>query len=131
MAKLTGKVALVTGGSSGIGLATARRFVEEGATVIITGRQHKRLEEAASAIGGAIEAFQADIFKLSDLERLRAHLESRHGRVDVIFANAGGGALGAFGTVTEADFDRTVSTNLKGTFAPCKHCFRSCPTEAR
>jgi NAD(P)-dependent dehydrogenase (short-subunit alcohol dehydrogenase family) len=116
MARLTGKVAVVTGGSSGMGLATARRFVEEGATVIITGRRQGKLEEAVAAIGGAIEGFQADISNLEDLERLRAHVEAKFGRVDVIFANAGGGTLGAFGNVTEADFDRSVATNLKGAF---------------
>lgn len=116
MSKLAGKVAVVTGGSSGMGLATARRFVEEGASVIITGRRQSKLDEAVATIGGEIEGFQADIASLADLERLRAHVEANYGRVDVIFANAGGGTLGAFGEVTEADFDRTVATNLKGTF---------------
>ena len=116
MTKLAGKVAIVTGGSSGMGLATARRFVEEGASVIITGRRQVKLDEAVAAIGGAIEGFQADIANLADLEKLRAYIAAKHGRVDVIFANAGGGTLGAFGEVTEADFDRTVATNLKGTF---------------
>ena len=116
MTRLVGKMALVTGGNSGMGLATARRFVEEGATVIITCRRQGKLDEAVAAIGATIEGFQADIVQLADLERLRAHLESTHGRVNVIFANVGGGALGAFGTVTEADFDRTVATNLNGTF---------------
>lgn len=116
MTKLAGKIALVTGGSSGMGLATARRFVVEGASVIITGRRQAKLDEAVAAIGGAIEGFQADIASMADLEKLRAHIASKHGRVDVIFANAGGGTLGAFGEVTEADFDRTMAINLKGTF---------------
>ena len=116
MSKLAGKIAVVTGGSSSMGLATARRFVEEGASVIITGRRQSKLDEAVATIGGAIEGFQADIASLADLERLRAHIEAKYSRVDVIFANAGGGTLGAFGEVTEADFDRTVATNLKGTF---------------
>lgn len=116
MKRLQGKIAVVTGGSSGMGRATAKQFVSEGATVIITGRRQDRLDEAVAEIGGAIEEFQSDIANLADLERLRAHIAATHGHIDVIFANAGGGTLGAFGTITEADFDRTVSTNLKGTF---------------
>lgn len=116
MKRLEGKVAVVTGGSSGMGLATAKQFVAEGAKVVITGRRQDRLDEAVSHIGGAIEGFRGDIANLADLERLRAHIAKTHGRIDVIFANAGGGTLGAFGTISETDFDRTVSTNLKGTF---------------
>jgi len=116
MKRLEGKIAVVTGGSSGMGRATAKQFVAEGATVIITGRRQDRLAEAVAEIGGFIEGFQSDIANLDDLERLRAHIAAAHGRIDVIFANAGGGTLGAFGTITEADFDRTVATNLKGTF---------------
>lgn len=116
MNRLNGKIALVTGGSSGMGRATAQQFVAEGATVIITGRRQDRLDETVAEIGGAIEGVQSDIANLADLERLRDYIGAKHGRLDVIFANAGGGTLGAFGTVTEADFDRTVATNLKGTF---------------
>jgi NAD(P)-dependent dehydrogenase (short-subunit alcohol dehydrogenase family) len=116
MKRLSGKIALVTGGSSGMGRATARQFVAEGATVIITGRRQDRLDDAVAEIGGTIEGFRSDIADLADLERLRAHIADTHGRLDIVFANAGGGTLGAFGTVTEADFDRTVATNLKGTF---------------
>lgn len=116
MRRLDSKIAVVTGGSSGMGRATARQFVAEGATVIITGRRQDRLDDAVAEIGGAIEGFKGDIADLDDLERLRSHIASRYGRIDVIFANAGGGTLGAFGTISEADFDRSVSTNLKGTF---------------
>ena len=116
MKRLDGKVAVVTGGSSGMGRATAKQFVAEGATVVITGRRQDRLDEAVAEIGGSIEGFRGDIAHLDDLERLRAHIAATHGRIDVIFANAGGGTLGAFGTVTEEDFDRSVTTNLKGTF---------------
>lgn len=116
MKRLEGKIAVVTGGSSGMGRATAQQFVAEGATVIITGRRQDRLDEAVAEIGGAIEGFQSDIADLADLERLRARIAKAHGRIDVLFANAGGGTLGAFGTVTEADFDRTIGINLKGTF---------------
>lgn len=116
MKRLEGKVAVITGGSSGMGLATAKQFVSEGATVIITGRRRDKLDEAVKEIGGAITGFQSDIANLHDLERLKEHIEKNHRRIDVIFANAGGGTLGVFGSVSEADFDRTVSTNLKGTF---------------
>ncbi|KAB1073000.1 SDR family oxidoreductase [Methylobacterium planeticum] len=116
MRRLEGKVAVVTGGSSGMGRATAKQFVAEGAIVIVTGRRQDRLDEAVAEIGGAIEGVVSDIASLADLERLRAHIADRHGRIDVLFANAGGGTLGAFGTISEADFDRSVTTNLKGTF---------------
>ena len=116
MNRLEGKIAVVTGGSSGMGRATAKQFVAEGASVIITGRRQNRLDDAVAEIGGAIEGFVSDIADLADLERLRAHIADRHGRIDVIFANAGGGTLGAFGAISEADFDRSVTTNLKGTF---------------
>ena len=116
MKRLEGKIAIVTGGSSGMGLATAKQFVAEGATVIITGRRQDKLNETVAEIGGAIEGIQSDIANLEDLERLRAHIAEKYGRIDVVFANAGGGTLGAFGTITEADFDRSVSTNLNGTF---------------
>jgi NAD(P)-dependent dehydrogenase (short-subunit alcohol dehydrogenase family) len=116
MKRLEGKIAVVTGGSSGMGRATAKQFVAEGATVIITGRRQDKLDETIAEIGGSIEGLQSDIADLADLERLRAHVAEAHGRIDVIFANAGGGALGAFGTISEAAFDATVSTNLKGTF---------------
>lgn len=116
MKRLEGKIAVVTGGSSGMGLATAKQFVAEGASVIITGRRQDKLDEAVAEIGGAIEGFQGDIADLADLKRLHAHIAEGYGRIDVIFANAGGGTLGAFGTIEEADFDRTVTINLKGTF---------------
>ena len=116
MKRLEGKIAVITGGSSGMGRATAQQFVAEGATVVITGRRQDKLDEAVAEIGGAIEGFQGDIADLADLERLRVRIAEAHGRIDVLFANAGGGTLGAFGTVTEADFDRTIAINLKGTF---------------
>ena len=114
--RLTGKVAVVTGGNSGIGLATAKLFVEEGATVIITGRRQKELDQAVASVGGTIEGVRGDISKLADIDRLRAHIAARHGRVDVLFANAGTGSVAPLGHVTEEDFDQTVATNLKGTF---------------
>ncbi len=100
-----------------MGRATAHRFVAEGA-----GRHPPavvRIGDAAVAeIGGTIEGFRGDIADLTDLNRLRAYIAERYGRIDVVFANAGGGTLGAFGSITEADFDRTISTNLKGLSSP-------------
>jgi NAD(P)-dependent dehydrogenase (short-subunit alcohol dehydrogenase family) len=116
MSKLTGKVAVITGGSTGMGLATARLFVAEGARVIITGRSQQALDAAVAEIGQGVEAVQGDIARLDDLDRLRDHVAKAHGRVDILFANAGGGTFGSVGDVSEADFDRTVDTNLKGTF---------------
>lgn len=116
MGKLDGKIAIITGGSEGMGRSTARLFVEEGATVVITGRNQDTLDAAVREIGGAVEAFRGDISKLADLNALRTHAEARHGRVDVLFANAGGGRLGPFEQVTEEDFDYTFDTNAKGTF---------------
>lgn len=116
MGKLDGKVAVVTGGSAGMGLATAKLFVREGATVVITGRDQAALDAAAREFGDRAEAVRSDIANLADLDALRKHVEERHGRVDIVFANAGGGRPGLFEQVSEDDFDFTVGTNLKGTF---------------
>jgi NAD(P)-dependent dehydrogenase (short-subunit alcohol dehydrogenase family) len=116
MGKLNGKIAIITGGSEGMGRSTAKIFVEEGATVVITGRNQQTLDAAVREIGGSIEAFWSDTQNLGDLEALKAHVEKKHGRVDVLFANAGGARLGHFEQVTEADFDYTFDTNAKGTF---------------
>ncbi len=116
MNRLQNKVAVITGGNSGMGLATARLFVEEGASVIVTGRRQEELDAAVKSVGGNIDGFRSDVSNLSDMEKLRAFVEKKYGRVDVIFANAGGGTLVPFGKVTEEDFDRTVNVNLKGTF---------------
>ena len=92
--KLEGKIALVTGGSSGIGLATAQRFVKEGAYVYITGRRQAELDKAVKTIGGTqVKAVRADASSLSDLDKLFAQIKQEKGRVDVVFANAGGGSL--------------------------------------
>ena len=116
MGKLDGKVAVVTGGSAGIGLATAKLFVHEGAKVVITGRDQAELDAAAQKIGDGVEAFRSDISKVADLEALGAYLKEQYGRVNVLFANAGGGRPGLFEQVSEDDFDFTVDTNFKGTF---------------
>ena len=116
MSKLTGKIAVITGGNSGMGLATARLFAAEGAKVIITGRRQKDLDEAVASIGENAEGVQGDIAKLADLDRLHDHLKSRYGRVDILFANAGLGKLSPLGSVSEEEFDQTFDVNVKGTF---------------
>jgi NAD(P)-dependent dehydrogenase (short-subunit alcohol dehydrogenase family) len=112
--KLEGKIALVTGGSSGIGLATAEHFVAEGAYVFITGRRKPELESAAARIGGNVCAIQADTSKLEDLDRLYADIKRQKGRLDVLFANAGIGRFAPLGSITEEHFDEIFNTNVKG-----------------
>lgn len=112
--KLAGKIALVTGGSSGIGLATAKRFAAEGATVIITGRRKDVVEAAAKEIGQNATAIQADAGNLADLDRLYAQIKNDHGRLDILFANAGFGEFASLEQVTEDHFDRIFNTNVKG-----------------
>ena len=112
--KLAGKVALVTGGSSGIGLATARRFVAEGAHVFITGRRQAELDAAAALIGAKVTAIRSDVAVLADLDRVYATIEREKGRLDILFANAGGGGLAPLGQITEEHFDRTFATNVRG-----------------
>jgi NAD(P)-dependent dehydrogenase (short-subunit alcohol dehydrogenase family) len=113
--KLEGKIALVTGGSSGIGLATAQRFTKEGAHVFITGRRKPELDAALKAIGDQATAVQADVSKLSDLDRLFAHIKREKGRLDIVFANAGEIAFAPIGAITEESFDQMFATNVKGT----------------
>ena len=112
--KLEGKIALVTGGSSGIGLATAQRFVKEGAFVYITGRRQAELDKAVKAIGKQVAAVQADASSLSDLDKLIAQIKKEKGRIDVVFANAGGGSLAPLGSITEEQYDQTFNLNVKG-----------------
>jgi len=97
MGKLQGKVAVITGGSSGIGLATAKRFVEEGARVVITGRREKELNEAAALIGKHVTTVTGDVTRLEDLDRLYAVVKEKHGHIDVLFANAGWGEVAPIG----------------------------------
>ena len=114
MRKLEGKIALVTGGSSGIGLATAKQFVAEGAYVYITGRRQVELDAAVEAIGKNVKGIQSDVSKLEDLDRLFATIEQEQGHIDVIFANAGVGEIAPLGSISEEHFDKTFNTNVKG-----------------
>jgi NAD(P)-dependent dehydrogenase (short-subunit alcohol dehydrogenase family) len=112
--KLAGKVAVVTGGNSGIGLATAKRFVREGAHVYITGRRQAELDAAVKEIGDNVTAVQGDVANLADLDRLYAAVKENHGRLDVLFANAGAGEFAPLGQITEAHFDKHFDVNVKG-----------------
>lgn len=112
--RLADKVALITGGSSGIGLATAQRFLREGAHVFITGRRPAELEAAAHLLGPNATAIRADVTDLADLDRLYAAIKTQKGRLDILFANAGGGSLAPLGEITEAHYDRIFGTNVRG-----------------
>jgi len=116
MKNLAGKIAVVTGGSSGIGLATAKRFVDEGAHVVITGRREKELEEAAKLIKKNVTTVVGDVSRLEDLDRLYAGVKEKHGHIDILFANAGAGTLAPLAVATEAHFDQTFDVNVKGMF---------------
>src|ERR1700692_1201081 len=114
MAKLEGKIALVTGGTSGIGLATAKQFVNEGAYVFITGRREPELAAAAREIGRNVTGVQGDVSNLGDLDRLFAQIKREKGKLDIVFANAGVAKFAAFGTITEELYDWTFDINVKG-----------------
>jgi len=112
--RLSDKIALVTGGTSGIGLATAKRFVDEGAHVFITGRRQGPLDAAVAEIGRNVTGVRSDVSNLADLDRLSAMIREEKGRLDVLFANAGGGEVAPLGEITEAHFDRIFATNVRG-----------------
>src|SRR4026207_76940 len=114
MSKVEGKVAVITGGNSGIGLATAQRFVAEGAYVFITGRRQSELDAAVKQIGKNVTGVQGDVSNLADLDRLYATVKEQKGRIDILFANAGVGELAPLGAITEAQFDKTFGINVKG-----------------
>ncbi|MFT3765921.1 MAG: glucose 1-dehydrogenase [Minicystis sp.] len=116
MSKLNGKVAVVTGGSSGIGLAIARRFVEEGAHVFITGRRREELDRARAAIGKNVTAVQGDVTVEADLDALYAAVKSAHGRLDVLVANAGMNDMKPLAEATPDHFDRLFDVNVRATF---------------
>jgi NAD(P)-dependent dehydrogenase (short-subunit alcohol dehydrogenase family) len=113
MGKLRGKLAVITGGTTGIGLASAKLFVEEGAYVFITGRRQKELDEAVKAIGSNVTGVQGDVAKLADLDRLYETV-GKKGRLDIVFANAGFGEFAPLGKITEQHFDSLFNTNVKG-----------------
>jgi NAD(P)-dependent dehydrogenase (short-subunit alcohol dehydrogenase family) len=112
--RLAGKIAVITGGSSGIGLATAKHFVNEGAYVFITGRRQAELDAAVAEIGQNVTAIQGDISNLADIDRLYATVKQQKGKLDIVFANAGTGEFAPLGQITEQHFDKTFIVNVKG-----------------
>src|SRR6516162_1202182 len=116
MSAFTNKVAVITGGSSGIGLATAKEFSRRGAKVVISGRDERTLAEAAAAIGGEALAVRADVSRLADLDKLFARTKERFGAIDVLFVNAGGAKFAPVEQTTEALYDEIMDVNCKGAF---------------
>lgn len=115
MSRLEGKIAVITGGASGIGLATAEQFVAEGAYVYITGRRQEQLDAAVARIGRDVTAMRGDVANLDDLNRLYAQIAKEKGRLDVVFANAGiGNQMAPLGSITEEQFDLTFHINVRG-----------------
>jgi NAD(P)-dependent dehydrogenase (short-subunit alcohol dehydrogenase family) len=114
MRKLERKIAVITGGNSGIGLATAKRFVAEGAYVFITGRRQSELDAAVGKIGKNVTGVQGDVSNLADLDRLYATVKEQKGCIDILFANAGVGEFATLVAITEEHFDKTFGINVKG-----------------
>ena len=114
MGRLESKVALITGGNSGIGLATAKQFVNEGAHVFVTGRREPELAAAVKEIGGSVRGVQGDVANLGDLDRLFAQIEREKGRLDIVFANAGVARYAPLGEITEELYDSIFDINVKG-----------------
>jgi NAD(P)-dependent dehydrogenase (short-subunit alcohol dehydrogenase family) len=114
MSKHEGKIAVITGGNSGIGLATAQRLANEGAYVFITGRRQSELDAAVKQIGKNVTAVQGDVANLADLDRLYAAVKQQKGHIDILFANAGLGDFAPLGSITEAHYDKTFDVNVKG-----------------
>ncbi|MBV8969999.1 MAG: SDR family oxidoreductase [Verrucomicrobia bacterium] len=114
MNKLDGKIALITGGSTGLGFATADRFLDEGAEVVITGRRQAELDSAVKRLGRNVLGVQGDVSNLADLDRLYATIQKEKGHLDIVFANAGGGSFAPLGSITEEHFDQIFNINVKG-----------------
>jgi len=112
--KFQDKVVVVTGGTSGIGLATAKAFVAEGASVFVTGRRHDALDAAVKAIGGRVTGVRGDMSQLADIDRLYDAVQQQHAQIDVLFANAGGGEMAPLGAISEEHYEKTFATNVKG-----------------
>ena len=123
MKRLDGKIALITGGNSGIGLATAKRFVAEGAHLFVTGRRKAELEAAVKEIGGNAEGVAGDVSNLADLDRLFARIKEHKGRLDVLFANAGIAKYATLGQITEELYDAILISTSRVSCSPSKkHC---------
>ncbi|MBE9463244.1 SDR family NAD(P)-dependent oxidoreductase [Dyadobacter subterraneus] len=116
MSKLNNKVAVITGGNSGIGFGIAQEFENEGAVGAIVGRNQETLDSAVAQLGGNFIAINADVTNLADLERVFKETSEKFGNVDVVVANAGGGAIGTVSTLGETDFDKTIDLNLKSVY---------------
>jgi NAD(P)-dependent dehydrogenase (short-subunit alcohol dehydrogenase family) len=116
MGKLEGKVAVITGGNSGIGLATAKEFKEQGARVVITGRDQQTLDDAKREIGGDVLALRSDTSRLADIDKLFAAVKEEFGHIDVLFINAGVGKFAPVEAVTEEEFDSIMDINFKGAY---------------
>jgi len=112
--RLDGKIAVITGGNSGIGLATAQRFVQEGAFVFITGRRQSELDKAVKQTGKNVIGVQGDVSNLADLDRLYETVKQHKGRIDILFANAGVADVAPLGSITESHFDKIFNINVKG-----------------
>jgi NAD(P)-dependent dehydrogenase (short-subunit alcohol dehydrogenase family) len=116
MGKLEGKVAVITGGNSGIGLATAKEFADQGAQVVISGRDRRTLNEAAKEVGNGVFAVRADVAKLAEIDALFAEVKAKFGRIDVLFVNAGIGGFAPLEAMTEELYDSIIDVNLKGAY---------------
>ena len=114
MSKLEGKTAVVTGGTTGIGLATAKRLADDGAFVFITGRRKETLDAAVAEIGENVFGVQGDVSNLADLDRLYETIKEKKGTIDIFFANAGGGEFAKLGEISEEHFDTIFGNNVKG-----------------
>lgn len=128
--KLEGKTALITGGSSGLGFATAERFIAEGALVFITGRRQNELDKAVASLGPNAIGVRGDVANLADIEKLFDVVKQRTSRLDIVFANAGTGEFGPLGQITEAHFDKLFDINVKGLLFTVQHALPLLPDGA-